>query len=60
MDPKYEFGTKEFYIEYGRKECIKKVQKRSIKAITKYLMENEHLSSEEANQKAKDIINGSF
>ena len=49
MDLRNEFGTKEYYIEYERKEAIKN--------ITNYLVENEHLSYQEANQKAKIMLN---
>ena len=61
MDFKYEFGTKEYYIDYGRKEGRvegeQNKEKKYIENLTNYLMKNENLSFQDANQKAKIMLN---
>ena len=72
MDPRYEFETKEYYIEYGKKEGFVEGYKevlikdkrithlKDIEAVTNYLMEKEHLSYLDAFIKAVNIFNGSY
>ena len=60
MDLAQEFGTKEFYREYGRREGRQEGRQESkqedINTLTNYLIENENLSYQKANQKAKIIL----
>ena len=52
MDPRYEFGTKEFYMNYAEKNKEKEI----IEALIKYLVENDHLTIEEATEKVSIML----
>ena len=52
MDPRYEFGTKEFYMNYAEKNKEKEI----IEALIKYLVENDNLTVEEATEKVSIML----